>query len=505
MQLRVLALAAALVGTICVPTSFAQNQSRQQQQQIKQDLKAQQQAAEEAEKRQELLEEFQPLADRYAEAMITRKYSDALVQGYVSSLGQSLVPPDTPASTTFSFRVVQDIYPNAAALPDGRIYLTTGMLAHVDNEAQLAMVLGHEIGHVIEEHALESLRRQRSGQRRNKIVGATAGAALGGLLGGKKGGAGAAVQGAAVGAAAGTLAAMAINSIIRSQYSKEQEQAADLIGTRLALARGFDPDEAARFWDKQHERFGKRSFNTKIGHSLFGSHPRDSVRAANVRTLLAGDLKATIDEKRAGDGLATGTPRFGSVTSGLMRDTGSLMAERSDRHDLAIGLLEKAREHRPNDPRLLWALGRTQRMVARNDEELAAADSLLAMAAEQDKRRIYPAIHRDLAYAMASRPENYAAASEHLRTYVVGHIAVHGSLPPDIDDVYDKMVLFGDNEWVPPVSEKADPQQAMQVASGARYHPTVWDTPAELAVYDAALQASTQQIEASFGGAILQD
>ena len=138
------------------------------------------------------MEEFQPLADRYAEAMLTRKYSDALVQGYVSSLGQSLAPPDTPASTTFSFRVVEDICPNAAALPGGRIYLTTGMLAHVENEAQLAMVLGYEIGHVIEEHALESLRRRRSGQRRNKIVGAAAGAALGGLLGGKKGGAGAA-------------------------------------------------------------------------------------------------------------------------------------------------------------------------------------------------------------------------------------------------------------------------------------------------------------------------
>ena len=74
-----------------------------------------------------------------------------------------------------------------------------------------------------------------------------------------------------------------------------------------------------------------------------------------------------IDQKRAGDGLATGTPRFGSVTSGLMRDTGSLMAERSDRHDLAISLLEKAHKHRPNDPRLLWALGRTYRMVARNE------------------------------------------------------------------------------------------------------------------------------------------
>ncbi len=250
MQLRVLPLAAALIGAICSPTSFAQDQSRQQQQRIKQDLKAQQQAAEEAEKRQELLEEFQPLADRYAEAMLTRKYSDALVQGYVSSLGQSLVPPDTPASTTFSFRVVQDIYPNAAALLDGRIYLTTGMLAHVENEAQLAMVLGHEIGHVIEEHALESLRRQRSGQRRNKIVG---------LLGGKKGGAEAAVQGAAAGAAAGTLAAMAINSIIRSQYSKEQEKEADLIGTRLAPARGFDPDEAGG----RRARYGYSGFDAR--------------------------------------------------------------------------------------------------------------------------------------------------------------------------------------------------------------------------------------------------
>ena len=66
MQLRVLPLAAALIGEICGPTSFAQNQSRQQQEQIKQELKTQQQAAEEAGKRQELLEDFQPLADRNA-------------------------------------------------------------------------------------------------------------------------------------------------------------------------------------------------------------------------------------------------------------------------------------------------------------------------------------------------------------------------------------------------------------------------------------------------------
>ena len=274
---------------------------------------------------------------------------------------------------------------------------------------------------------------------------------------------------------------------------------ADRIGTELALARGFDPEEAVRFWERQHERFGKRSLSPKIGNSLFGSHPRDRVRAENLRALLAADLKSAIDDKRTGGGLVTGTPRFGNVISGLMRDTGTLMAERSDRHDLAIGLLEKARQHRPNDPRLLWALGRTYRMVARTDEKLTEGYSLLATASEQDKRGIYPAIHRDIAYAMASQSEDYAAATEHLRKYVDGHIAVHGRLPLDIDDVYDKMVLFGDNEWMPASAQKAGSAQTIQVSSEVGYHPTVWDSPADLAAYDAALQSSTQQIENSFG------
>ena len=53
----------------------------------------------------------------------------------------------------------------------------------------------------------------------------------------------------------------------------------------------------------------------------------------------------TAEARPSGDGLATGTPRFGSVISGLMRDTGTFMIDRSDRHDRVIGLLEKARQY----------------------------------------------------------------------------------------------------------------------------------------------------------------
>ena len=113
-------------------------------------------------------------------------------------------------------------------------------------------------------------------------------------------------------------------------------------------------------------------------------------------------------------------------------------------------------------------------MVARTEEKLAEADSLLVRAAEKDKRAIYPAIHRDIAYAMASQSEDYAPAAGHLRSYVVGHIGVDGSLPSDLDDVYDKMVLFGDNEWVPPTMRRlrwnitgASPHLSLEETMGA--------------------------------------
>ena len=144
-------------------------------------------------------------------------------------------------------------------------------------------------------------------------------------------------------------------------------------------------------------------------------------------------------------------------------------------------------------------------MVARTDEKQEEADSLPAVAAEQDKRRIYLAMHRDIAYAMASQSENYAAAAGHLRKYVVGHIAVHGSLPSDIDEVYDKMALCGDNEGVPSAPAKVTSPEGMHADGGAGFHPTVWDTPADLAAYDAAPQASMRRIEDSFGGALRQE
>lgn len=78
MQVRVLALKAALIGSVTVPPSLAQDQSNQQQQQFQRELAPLQRAEEQVEK---FLARVQPLADRFAHAMLIRTYSDAIVGG----------------------------------------------------------------------------------------------------------------------------------------------------------------------------------------------------------------------------------------------------------------------------------------------------------------------------------------------------------------------------------------------------------------------------------------
>ncbi len=99
-------------------------------------------------------------------------YDNAQIASYVENLGQELLQtshlrrPDTPAemrNTPFAFRVLDSPVVNAFALPGGYIYVTRGLLAHLDNEAQLAVVLGHEIGHVVGRHASKRAAQQQLG------------------------------------------------------------------------------------------------------------------------------------------------------------------------------------------------------------------------------------------------------------------------------------------------------------------------------------------------------
>ena len=153
------------------------------------------------------------------------------------SASGSRTPPSS-ATEPFTFTLLDSDVVNAFALPGGYVYVTRGLVALANNEAELAGVLGHEVGHVTARHSAQRYDQAQLGQ-----VGALA-AQLGGmLLGGYLGGAQGAQLGGQYLGQAGSLGAQAWVQ----GYSREQEFEADQLGIRYLGAAGYDPAAMASF------------------------------------------------------------------------------------------------------------------------------------------------------------------------------------------------------------------------------------------------------------------
>lgn len=88
-------------------------------------------------------------------------YPDSSIQRYINSLGQALAKSSERPDLPWTFAVVDDPIVNAFALPGGPIFLSRGILAHMNSEAQLVSVLGHEIGHVTAKHSVSQMSKQQ--------------------------------------------------------------------------------------------------------------------------------------------------------------------------------------------------------------------------------------------------------------------------------------------------------------------------------------------------------
>ncbi|MBI2964007.1 MAG: M48 family metalloprotease [Deltaproteobacteria bacterium] len=155
------------------------------------------------------------------------------VVDYVNRLGQRIVSHlEAPQPFPYRFSIVLDARLNAFAVPGGFVYVHSGLLLRVGNEAELAGVLGHEIGHT---HAHHIVRQQEKSRLLNY-------AAIAGLL--------LSVVQPAIGAAA-----MGANATAQLKYRREFEQEADYLGVRYMREAGFDPHGMLTFlkrmWDEQ--------------------------------------------------------------------------------------------------------------------------------------------------------------------------------------------------------------------------------------------------------------
>lgn len=189
--------------------------------------------------------------------------ADPKLVSYVQRVGQRLAAV-SDRKLPYEFHVLNDDTPNAWALPGGKIAVNRGLLLELENEAQLAAVLGHEIVHAAAGHSAQSM--QRGIFLQGALV--AAGVALGdsdyqqlGMLGSSLGA-----------------------TLVKSHYSQEAETEADTYGMRYMLRAGYDPAAAVSL-QKMFLRLSKDKRQDWLS-GLFASHPPSSERVANNQRVL---------------------------------------------------------------------------------------------------------------------------------------------------------------------------------------------------------------------------
>ncbi len=145
---------------------------------------------------------------------------DATLQSYVGQVGQQMAAISDRPEIPYEFGLLRSDVPNAFALPGGKIYITAGLFNAMNNERQLAGVLGHEVGHVAAKHSVQQIQQQIGMSALLEV----AAAVIGGSAGEKA-------------KAAGTIAA----NVAMLRYSRKDEYQADQLGIDYTARAGVNP------------------------------------------------------------------------------------------------------------------------------------------------------------------------------------------------------------------------------------------------------------------------
>ncbi len=192
-------------------------------------------------------------------------YDDPELQAYVDRIGQRLVANSDEPNQKFTFTVIDSPDINAFALPDGYIYINRGLLVYLENEAELAGVLAHEIGHVTGNHH----GRRQTADITSKVLSTTAYILTGS---------------SDIADASNMYGAELI-----SGYGREMELEADGLGAEYMHKSGYDVDALLEVIgvlkdQEQFQRVKAKATGRKVSgyHGLYASHPRNDQRLQTV-------------------------------------------------------------------------------------------------------------------------------------------------------------------------------------------------------------------------------
>lgn len=205
------------------------------------------------------------------------EYRDPQLAEYVRRVGMKLARISQRPDLPYEFKVVNDSIPNAFALPGGFVAISRGLLAALENEAQLAAVLGHELGHVTARHSVQAMQR-------GSLVDLSL-AVLGGVAG--QGGYGVATQ------QAGQLAA----SLLENTYSREQERESDRLGIDYLVLAGYNPQGAVQLQEYFYRKVEQGAEPMWLA-GLFRTHPFSRERMLDLQQYVAERYAAAKDDPR---------------------------------------------------------------------------------------------------------------------------------------------------------------------------------------------------------------
>jgi beta-barrel assembly-enhancing protease len=356
-------------------------------------------------------------AEKEEEALLkkARPYDDPPLEEYLARIGDRLTSEEVRAAggPGFKFGVMRDPTLNAFAMPNGKIYLHTGLLSRLDNEAQLATILGHEMTHVTHRHALGFQRDADDKPFEYPINGAAIGQTASVILG-------LGLQLAAV---------AAING-----YGRDLERDADAGGLHSLVLAGYDPNEAPKVFEllrsESQERGALETF-------FFGSHPKLTERIETTRRI----VQMRYATAAAAPTTVRDTEEFRLRMRSVVREN-AYEDIRADRFQVAQRQLERVLAVTPGDPVAHVYYGDLHRLQSQRAGEGAQKTQLaaLALASYEKAAELDPTLpepHRQLGFLYYQQKDN-ARAREAFEKYL--------ALKPDASDakrIKDYLVELG--------------------------------------------------------------
>lgn len=296
---------------------------------------------------------------------------DPGLTAYVNQVGKKLAAVSDMPNLPYEFVVLNNDIPNAWAMPGGKLAINRGLLVQLEDEAQLAAVLGHEIVHAAARHGASAKTQQM-------VVGA--GALLAGVaIANKKPEYGMLAVGAL------SVGANAWNS----KYSRDHESESDKYGIKYMVKAGYDPQAAVELQELFVRMFDKQEPSWIEG--MFASHPPSRDRVAANKVEVTKYPKGGARNKEA----------FQRALSQLKQDKqaysnyeDAMKAAKSKQYDKALSLVENSIQQQPKE-NLFWEL--KGQLLVQQDKDKDAIPALdKAIAANPNFFRPY--IYRGMAY-----------------------------------------------------------------------------------------------------------